>query len=404
MSRRRLLLQAAPCIGLLVAAASIVRLEAMVKELRTALASNILALAENEARWNAKFAKLETSWSERRFTESEFATRADGSQAQTSERRVLLTTPSDNMRPTRLSSNGIDAHAIDARILTVNSLNVTGDLHWHGQLLGFELPTLAPTTSPTPLPTRHPTFHPTREPTREPTHRPTALIETALIENGYALVARADGRDLTTSSTWQPCSTHWASSSTINEDKCGTCTTDMKHEAWATYPSNELMLCFGAGQTNCAKFTHNQGVSLKTLFTSHTAVTTTEGYTFASLRAALGVSSLPFNIPGGYWCGLNMALDTNGGCSQVDPNSKTCGSLGDIVRIGCIGDNTPGGFAGCQGGPDDYALGVGVSSCHDGGSCATIGCAAGSLHYRDQSVSTEEGAHFDYTAYIWVRV
>jgi hypothetical protein len=298
-------------------------------------------------------------------------------------------------------STRIDRSSVTTEVLNVTTLHVNGQMYWHGQPVGFDLPTVTPTPSPTTMPSPEPSAKPSRfpvpNPTQFPTQQPTNSVERiALVQNGYALVGRAYGM----SSQFHAVSTNWVSGSTINPDKCGTCTTDMKNSLWSTLSSNEVKLCYGAGQTNCASFTHNIGKSLSQIFSAHTAVTVTENWTFGSLRSALGISP-SYNNVGGYFCGLNLAFGTNQGCNQVDPNSRSCGGNGDILRIGCIGDNG-GGFAGCNGGPDDYGLGVGVSSCYDGGGCANVGCAYGSIHYR--SDSSGEGAQFTNTAYFWVRL
>lgn len=75
------------------------------------------------------------------------------------------------------------------------------------------------------------------------------------------------------------------------------------------------------------------------------------------------------------------------------------------MRIGCIGDSTNSGFAGCAGGPDDYALGIGVSSCYDGGSCVNVGSGSNttpSLHIRGGSYQTSLG-YINTTAFLYVR-
>ena len=93
------------------------------------------------------------------------------------------------------------------------------------------------------------------------------------------------------------------------------------------------------------------------------------------------------------WCGLNLGNLCN---LVADPN-KEPGT--HICRIGCIGDTSiPRSPNGCN--PDDYALGIGVSSCNSPQGC------------HNHQVSTTSSLHFsmysrygDYqqTAFIYVK-
>jgi hypothetical protein len=288
----------------------------------------------------------------------------------------------------------VGASGIYTRTLNVSNLNIVGDMTWHGTNVHFN-----------PAPTREPTAPPTAAPTLEPT---PAHWRTTLIQNGYALVGRASGPG----TSFVAGSSHWASTSTISPDTCGSCTTDIKHHGWSTLVSNEVMLCFGSEQANCASFTHGKGKTLQALFQSNTFVMTTESWTFATLRAALGVSSPDWSNSNdlGQFCGLNLGFEDVLTCAQVNPNTQSCGSAGVVLRIGCIGDMSTTGIAGCTGGPNDQALGVGVTSCASkdnvyGNSCYDVGCV-GNLHFMNRKDPHEDTilGTFSNTAYIWVRL
>jgi hypothetical protein len=141
-------------------------------------------------------------------------------------RRVLLS--GDGARPyqlTQITHSGI----VTEHLNVTGDMNIEGNLYWHGFPVGFQPPTSGPTQQPSP--------HPTHEPT-------TAIEHIALVQNGYALVGRAYGPG----TAFHPCSSNWASASTISPDKCGSCTTDMKNSLWSTLASNQLLLCFGPGK------------------------------------------------------------------------------------------------------------------------------------------------------------
>ena len=84
--------------------------------------------------------------------------------------------------------------------------------------------------------------------------------------------------------------------------------------------------------------------------------------------------------------------------SKVNINSLSNNSAGAALRMGCIGDGNSDGLAGCSGGPDDYALGIGVSSCYDGYNCNNVG-NSDNLHYRDAGNS----GTYNQTAFIYVK-
>lgn len=131
------------------------------------------------------------------------------------------------------------------------------------------------------------------------------------------------------------------------------------------------MLCLTGHDTGCAPFTHKRSMSLAHLFKTQFGVVPDEQYSFATLLKAFG-KSCDLSVLRQGWCGLNLG-DT---CDPTnnDPNKKPV-STTHIARIGCIGDIQATCF------PDDYALGVGVSSCKDGYGCENVGDSK-NMHYR----------------------
>lgn len=131
-------------------------------------------------------------------------------------------------------------------------------------------------------------------------------------------------------------------------------------------------------------------MSLDELFRSKFGVRVEENYSFTTLRRILHVNT-PYNYQknlGKEWCGLNLG----DGCNRAtNPNF---GDRHTICRIGCVGDYTP---SQCR--LDDFALGVGVSSCYDRYGCEDTGTNTPSLHYRDGTAN----GFFSQTAYIYVQ-
>jgi len=93
------------------------------------------------------------------------------------------------------------------------------------------------------------------------------------------------------------------------------------------------------------------------------------------------------------WCGLNL-----GNICNIEANPNTNPGT-HIVRIGCIGDTSiPRSTEGCN--PDDYAIGIGVSSCNSIHGCQNTYGITKSLHF-----SAYKNHYGDYaqTAYIYVK-
>ena len=165
----------------------------------------------------------------------------------------------------------------------------------------------------------------------------------------------------------------------------------MKNEGWLAIKGRKLKLCYSGLHTACAVFTHNLQVSLDELFRSKFGVSVEENYSFQTLRSALHVSTSNNyqNNLNKQWCGLNVG----DGCNYAtNPN---VGDRHTICRIGCIGDKSS---TVCR--LDDFALGVGVSSCSDQHGCGNTGANTPSLHYRD---SSNANGFFAQTAYIYVQ-
>ena len=202
---------------------------------------------------------------------------------------------------------------------------------------------------------------------------------------GWTLVARAYGN----SSEWAPASQYWYNNILVAPDTAAdvSAVSSMKNKGWLSIHGKKVKVCYNGPHTNCAVFTHNLGIPLSRLFASNFGVTVTENYNFRTLAAAFGVSfTFAANAQ---WCGLNVG----DGCAHgTNPNVA---ERHTISRIGCIGDYSKKGV--CR--LDDYALGIGVSSCYDNYSCDKTGTSTKNLHYRSGS---KHGV-FQQSAFIYVQ-
>ncbi|XP_062505932.1 angiopoietin-2-like isoform X2 [Corticium candelabrum] len=188
---------------------------------------------------------------------------------------------------------------------------------------------------------------------------------------GWTLVARAHGN----SSEWAPASQYWYNNTLIAPDTAAdvSAVSSMKSKGWLSINGQKVKVCYNGTHTNCAVFTHNLGISLSQLFANNFGVTVAENYDFRTLEAAFGVIPSFTYSANHQWCGLNLG----DGCAHgTNPNVA---ERHTICRIGCIGDNS--GQSMCR--LDDYALGIGVSSCYDGYDCYATGTTTENLHYRD---------------------
>lgn len=188
---------------------------------------------------------------------------------------------------------------------------------------------------------------------------------------------------------WSPVSDLWANNDTLNEGTAPDIkrTISMKNIGYNLIKSNVLLLCFTGPETGCAPFTHGKNIPLQRLFATKFGVVPDEQYTMAPFMKAIG-KSCDLSILRQSWCGLNLANVCD--AKRANPNDKPPQTT-HIVRIGCIGDRTATCF------PDDYAIGIGVTSCKDGFGCSNVGPSK-NMHYRCDYVY---GA-FSQTAYIYV--
>jgi hypothetical protein len=206
---------------------------------------------------------------------------------------------------------------------------------------------------------------------------------------GWTLVARAKG----STTEWAPASTLWHSTLLLHPTTATdlTATRAMKNEGWLAVRGQKIRLCYNGPYSGCAVFTHNLQVTLEELFRSKFGVRVEENYSFHTLRTSLHVTTAN-NYQGSNLAKQVCGLNIGDGCNlATNPN---IGDRNTICRIGCIGDKTA---TECR--LDDFALGVGVSSCFDEHGCRSTGTNTPSLHYRDSNAS----GLFDQTAYIYVQ-
>ena len=203
---------------------------------------------------------------------------------------------------------------------------------------------------------------------------------------GWTLVARINGGN----DEFSPVSENWANGKTFNDVTSPDTTqkTSMKNDGWSSIAGNKILVCLTGPTTSCAPFTHNKNMSLRELFKTQFGIVPAEQYTFATLLKAFG-KSCDLSILRQGWCGLNLANTCN---PQKDNPNATPVKTTHIARIGCIGDQQATCF------PDDFAFGVGVSSCKDGYGCSAVGKSK-NLHYRCNYV---HGTLME-TAYLYVQ-
>lgn len=201
---------------------------------------------------------------------------------------------------------------------------------------------------------------------------------------GWTLVARIKGD----SNEFSPVSSNWAGTNTINSDTAAeiTARSNMKNPGWSELKENAIRLCYDGPNTHCVTFTHNRGLTLSELFNNQFGVLVDEKHTFDSLKKAFG-KDCDVSRMVRQWCGLNVASTCHP--QDINPNLNP---TNHIARIGCLGDIVKT----C--GLDDFALGVGVTSCFDGYGCSLVGPATPSLHY---ACLPKYGA-FNQTAFLYI--
>ena len=201
---------------------------------------------------------------------------------------------------------------------------------------------------------------------------------------GWTLVARVPGM----SNEFSPVSNNWATNSAIDSETAPDISkrSAMKNLGWSDMRSNILRVCYDGPKSFCATFTHNRNMPLAELFNNQFGVTVDERYTMESLMRAFG-KSCDLSRAKHQWCGLNLASVCHP--QDINPNLNP---TNHIVRIGCLGDL----LRTC--GPNDYALGIGVTSCYDGYGCSKVGPNTPNLHH---ACVPYYGA-FNQTAFLYV--
>ncbi|XP_027046202.1 uncharacterized protein LOC113673933 [Pocillopora damicornis] len=216
------------------------------------------------------------------------------------------------------------------------------------------------------------------------------IITSACKDNGgWTLVARVAGM----SGDFSPTSPLWANEDVVSPWDAAdiTKTTSMKNPGWFSVPNRVIRMCYSGPRSDCATFTHNRGLTLTQLFATQFAVEVQEEYTFETLMKKLG-KHLDLGHLKTEWCGLNLGNLCN---LVADPN-KEPGT--HVCRIGCIGDTSlPRSPNGCN--PDDYSLGIGVSSCNSPHGCHGHVSTTSSLHF---SMYSRYG-DYQQTAFIYVK-
>jgi hypothetical protein len=215
----------------------------------------------------------------------------------------------------------------------------------------------------------------------------------------WTLVGRVDGND----DLFSPIGGVWHNSDLVNQDTSDdiSASVNMKNRGWLDLPAKSIRVCYSGYNSDCAPFTPDSSMvntrlnkdyaTLQDLFSADRYIPVEEGYDPTELANSNHFDRAEdFSGYSHNWCGLQYADESHDSCQMIDPNSVSNDEpTGGVVRIGCIGDNSAkcSSTVGTTGGPDDYALGIGATSCRDGYGCDNVGHSE-ATHYRDNGASS----------------
>lgn len=234
------------------------------------------------------------------------------------------------------------------------------------------------------------------------------------------------GKVLGSSTVFNILSTNWQNVTTF-----GTATTindataqDMKNNVWNYYPCNVIGMSYQNGtitSTNWFTFSHRLTITMNAIFNWDNEANGfiqfleqgegqnwTYGATPLSYSTALGYGNIGGSPYGGVGLNAFMASGTAGRRYNATTVPQNTGGYSG-VRLGYLGDNSYGGnvWPGQVGGPDDFALGIGIQSCYSNPSstqCNYISTASPATHSRWDSQGWNTNGNFrPVNPHLWVK-
>lgn len=231
---------------------------------------------------------------------------------------------------------------------------------------------------------------------------------------GWMLAGKVEGG----STYFNIISSNWSSVTTT-----GTATTindsaNMKSNVWNYFAHNVVSMSYQNGNpssTNWFNFTHNQNITLNAIFSwdnvnngyipfNEYNTHVVSGATPSAYTTALGYGNIGGSPYGAV--GLNVFMTTGSSGERRNANQMTDGNNGSGARMGFLGDNSVGGpvWPGQNGGPDDFALGIGIQSCYDARGCNVIDATSPATHSRwDVQGWTSNNNFRPVNPHIWVK-
>ena len=231
---------------------------------------------------------------------------------------------------------------------------------------------------------------------------------------GWMLAGKVNGG----STYFNVLSSNWSNVTTTGAPLTINDSVDMKNNVWNYFPHRVLAMSYQNGNpsaTNWFTFTHNLNITMNSVFSWDNVTNGFITFNEYSANNVAGTTPLDYTTKTGYGnlglaphgaVGLNAFMTPGSGGARRNANQFSNGSAGSGVRIGFLGDFSAGGpvWPGQNGGPDDFALGIGIQSCYDAGGCNVFDTGSPATHSRwDNQGWTTLNNFRPVNPHLWVR-
>jgi hypothetical protein len=231
---------------------------------------------------------------------------------------------------------------------------------------------------------------------------------------GWMLAGKVDGG----STYFNIVSSNWSNVTTTGNATTINDSANMKSNVWNYFPHSVLSMSYQNGNpssTNWFTFTHNLNITMNAVFSWDNVNNGFISFTEYAANVTSAATPLNYSTKVGYGniggapygaVGLNVFMTPGTGGARRNASFAADNVAGSGTRIGYLGDNTAGGpvWPGQNGGPDDFALGIGIQSCYDARSCNVFDSTSPATHSRwDAQGWTAINNFRPVNPHIWVR-
>jgi hypothetical protein len=232
---------------------------------------------------------------------------------------------------------------------------------------------------------------------------------------GWMLAGKVDGG----STYFNIVSSNWSNVTTTGNATTINDSANMKSNVWNFFPHRVLAMSYQNGtpsSTNWFTFTHNLNITMNAVFSWDNVTNGFISFNEYAINVSAGGNPSDYLTKIGYGSslggashgavGLNAFMTPGSGGARRNASFAADNVAGSGTRIGYLGDFSSGGpvWPGQNGGPDDFALGIGIQSCYDARSCNVFDSTSPATHSRWDSQGWTTINNFrPVNPHLWVR-